>query len=153
VAFATPASDLGPTDPGDDWDVYLRNVATGTTTLVSVNSRGTDGGNRYSGAPTFSPDGSRLAFESEANDLGPTDTNTCRVKPVQPPDTPCMDVYVRDLATATTSVASVDDAGTDTRPMTVSSDVVFNPANSGQMAYEGWLLGTPGDIYLSTLGR
>jgi hypothetical protein len=60
---------------------------------------------------------------------------------------------VRDLATARTALASVDDAGTDSRPMTVSSDVVFNPADSGQIAYHGWLLGTPGDVYRSTLLR
>jgi uncharacterized repeat protein (TIGR01451 family) len=101
IAFASLGDDLGPSDPGSDGDIYVRDLVAGTTTLVSVNSAGTDGGNGFSVNPEISADGRFVAFESQANDLGPTDADVDS------------DIYVRDLVTATTILASVNSAGTD----------------------------------------
>lgn len=45
LAFVNTSSDLGPADEGDDPDVYVRDLAAGTNTLVSVNADGNDAGN------------------------------------------------------------------------------------------------------------
>jgi Tol biopolymer transport system component len=121
VAFVSAASDLGPTDTVSCLnagsfvpcsDVYLRDLVAGTTTLVSVNGTGTNGGNGKSGSSlAFSPDGTEIVFTSTASDLGPTDTNTCPIANVT--NTECEDVYVRDLVDGTTTLVSVDASGED----------------------------------------
>lgn len=101
VAFATTASDLGPTDTNDDIDVYVKDLSTGTYALVSANGDGADSGNGTSYRPAFSPDGTKILFTSLAGDLGPTDTNDGE------------DLYVRDLENGTTSLVTVNSTGTD----------------------------------------
>lgn len=44
VAFATPASNLGPTDANSALDVYVLDLEADTTVLVSGNAAGTDAG-------------------------------------------------------------------------------------------------------------
>lgn len=65
------------------WNV--RDLKTGTTTLVSVNRAGTRSGNGFSTAPAISTDGRLVAFFSEASDLIASDTNDD------------VDVFVRSL--------------------------------------------------------
>jgi Tol biopolymer transport system component len=113
LAFATDSGSLDPRDtvvchsdnipprPYACVDVYLHDLATGATTLVSTNAAGTSGGNGDSGGPHFSPDGERLVFSSTASDLGPTDTNEFS------------DVYVADLATGDVTLVSSREDGTD----------------------------------------
>src|SRR4030095_13944810 len=101
VAFASDANDLVPNDSNALRDVFVRDLQAGTTTLVSVNNAGTDGGNGDSTPPAISGDGRFVAFESDANDLGPNDTNGFR------------DIYVRDLQADTTNLASISLSGTD----------------------------------------
>jgi Tol biopolymer transport system component len=91
LAFVSSSSDLGPADSGDDDDLYVRDLASGAQTLVSVNADGTDGGNGESSQPTFSADGTKIAFTSSASDL------------VTPP-APGGGVYVRDLTAGTTTL-------------------------------------------------
>lgn len=93
VAFASDAADLAPGDH-DGTDVFVRDAAAGTTTLVS-RADGPAGapGERSSRAPAISADGTRVAFESAADDLSPDDGDGA-------------DVFVRDLAAATTSLVS-----------------------------------------------
>lgn len=104
VVFESTANDLGPTDTdggsSEPQDIYLRDLSSGTTSLVSVNAASTDSGNGMSSQPDFSPDGTKVTFTSRADDLGPTDPNLND------------DVYVRDLTTGTTSLVSVNAAGT-----------------------------------------
>jgi Tol biopolymer transport system component len=109
IAFESDADDLGQTDTNGASDIYVRDLTTGTTTLVSADASGTDSGDRASVGPVFSPDGTKIAFVSEADDLGPTDTNFCSFIF----SGPCADVYLRDLTTDTTSLVSVNVAGTD----------------------------------------
>ena len=75
-------------------------LASGTTTLVSVNSEGMGGGNADSHSPSVSADGRFVAFSSEAANLTAYDTNGAA------------DVFVRDLQHGTTTLVSVNRAGT-----------------------------------------
>jgi hypothetical protein len=82
VAFLSIASDLVANDTNGVGDVFVRDLSTGTTTLVSVNQTGTNSGNGGSGllasglyGSAMSADGSIIAFVSEASDLVARDTN------------------------------------------------------------------------------
>jgi hypothetical protein len=79
----------------------VRDLTLGTTTLVSINSAGGNSGNGSSVLPVISADGRFVAFTSLASDLVATDTNGHN------------DVFVRDLQTGTTTLASVKGAGLD----------------------------------------
>jgi hypothetical protein len=69
VAFQSFAQ-LNPLDTnGTILDVYVRDQATSTIHLVSINAAGTNAGNDWSYAPSISRDGSTVAFESYASDL------------------------------------------------------------------------------------
>jgi hypothetical protein len=70
-------------------------------TLVSVNGAGTGPGNGGSEGPSLSADGRFLAFSSTATDLVSNDTNGS-----------IQDVFVRDMLTGTTTLVSVNSAGT-----------------------------------------
>ncbi len=116
VAFCSAANSLDPAraDSNGLADVYRRHLPTGVTTLVSVNAAGTGAGN--GGCPTsnyvrISVDGRYVAFLSEATNLvnGITDATT-------------NDVFVRDLQTGTTSLASVTAAGTTSAGTTAVFD-------------------------------
>jgi hypothetical protein len=68
VAFASEATNLVPRDRNGVADVYLHDVQTGRTTLVSRNARGgsATGPSRH---PALSADGRFVAFVSDAADL------------------------------------------------------------------------------------
>jgi Tol biopolymer transport system component len=110
LAFQSLASDLGSTDSNENYDVYVRDLASGGTTLVSVNATGTDSGNHPSSAPEFSPDGTKVAFHSEASDLVPGDTDDAE------------DIFVRDLTTSTTTLITPAASG-----INGSRSPVFSP--------------------------
>jgi Tol biopolymer transport system component len=99
VAFASDAVDLVPNDENGQEDVFVRDVETGITTLASVNRFGTGSGHGRSHNPILSPDGRFLAFLSTADDLVSNVTNVGD------------SVFVRDLLTGTTTLASVDQSG------------------------------------------
>src|SRR5438046_7146698 len=86
VAFDSDASNLVANDTNGHFeDVFMRDLNTGTTTLVSVNSAGTGSGNGASALPVISANGRFVAFVSDATDLVASDTNQN------------IDVFVRDL--------------------------------------------------------
>src|SRR5262249_48161377 len=101
AVFVPLGSGFGPTDTNQSFDVYLRDLTAGTTTLVSADAARGDAADGPSFYPVFSPDSTKVAFASYADDLGPTDTHWT------------MDVYLRDLRTASASLVSVNAAGTD----------------------------------------
>ena len=121
LAFTSPASNLVQGDANQGADLFVRDLAARTTTLVSVNAAGTGVGNAGTEYGTsFSPDGDLLAFTSRASDLVTTDTNEAG------------DVFVRDLATGTTNLVSINAAGTDSARGTItgfndSTGPVFSP--------------------------
>jgi Tol biopolymer transport system component len=93
VAFVSDADDLAPGAAAGVTSVYVRDLALGTTRLVSRAPDGA-GANGSSSAPAISADGGRVAFLSTAENLSPDDA----------PGT--QDVYVRDLDAGTTVLAS-----------------------------------------------
>ena len=101
VAFTSFSSNLVPTDTNGQVDVFLHDLPTGTTALVSSNDTGIDSGNARSFGPVFSPDGATVAFATFATDLGPVDTNN---------ET---DVYLRDILGGTSSLVTATASGTD----------------------------------------
>jgi hypothetical protein len=74
VAFFSGASNLVRGDTNSRFDVFVRDRRTGTTRRVSVSSNGNQG-NRVSGWPAISADGGHVAFQSNASNLVPGDTN------------------------------------------------------------------------------
>jgi Tol biopolymer transport system component len=89
VAFSSNASDLVPGDNNYDWDVFVRDRLNGTTERISVDPWGNEVYDQSDGA-WISADGSRVAFVSWADGLVVGDNNGS------------MDVFVRDLPSATT---------------------------------------------------
>jgi Tol biopolymer transport system component len=124
VVFLSQATDLVANKTTNYTDVFVRDVAAGTTSLVSVALGGTSG-NNYSSWATISPDAGSVAFISGASDLVPNDTNST-------------DCFVRDLVQGTTTRVSVDSSGAqgngqcDSRPA-ISADgaiVVFDSSST-----------------------
>lgn len=95
VAFDSLATNLSPDDPDTTQDIYVRDLQANTTTLVS-RATGASGakGNGASTQPSISDDGRYVAFNSAATNLSPDDADSTN------------DVYVRDLQTSTTYLAS-----------------------------------------------
>lgn len=92
VSFYSGASNLVPGDFNRARDVFLYDVATGTTTRVTDGNAGS-----YSGTRALSSDGRYLTFWSDASDLVPGDTNDVQ------------DVFVFDRVLATTTRISDGD--------------------------------------------
>ncbi|HYG23028.1 MAG TPA: Calx-beta domain-containing protein [Verrucomicrobiae bacterium] len=99
VVFHSMAGDLAPGDTNNTWDVFARNLETGTTVLVS---RGITNqlGNAASLVMALSADGRYVAFQSDASNLTTNDSNNAD------------DVFLRDLQTGTTTLVSRNATGT-----------------------------------------
>jgi Tol biopolymer transport system component len=100
VVFSSTAGNLVPGDSRPFIsDVFLRDRASNTTVLVSVNFSGTGGGNAHSMFGQGSTNGQYVVFQSDAGDLVPGDTNGVT------------DVFVRDVLAGITGMASVANDG------------------------------------------
>jgi Tol biopolymer transport system component len=92
TAFMFRGTNFDPADTNPDFDVYVHYGDTGQTIWVSQLPDGTAG--HFGGYfPSISADGSRVAFQS--------------LSPLVPGDTGFEDVFVRDIAAATTQRVSV----------------------------------------------
>jgi Tol biopolymer transport system component len=129
IAFDSDASNLVPGDTNGVGDVFVRDRRTGTTERVSVSSSG-EQGNAFS-VGTISADGRFIAFESDASNLVPGDTNGKR------------DVFVRDRKLGTTERVSLRPDGGQ------GNDYSFSPALSAGgrfVAFTSWASNlVPGD--------
>ena len=96
VVFESDASNLVPNDTNGQIDVFVRDLQTSTTTLVSANSSNNGGGNQASFDAVISPDARYVAFTSAASDLVTFDNNNT------------VDVFVRDVSFAHTRMVSCD---------------------------------------------
>lgn len=94
VAFESMASNLVANDTNGSSDIFVRDLQTGTTTTVSVNSVGLSSGNQESLAPVISANGKVVIFKSFASNLVANDNNNT------------VDVFARDLQTGITSLVS-----------------------------------------------
>jgi Tol biopolymer transport system component len=101
VAFHSADSNLVPGDTNRTFDVFVHDRKTRRTTRVSVSSAGRQANGESVGAPSFSADGRYVAFNSLATNLVPGDTE----------DNDILDVFVRDLWTGATTIASLGAAG------------------------------------------
>lgn len=95
VAFTSDSATFP--EPGGHSQVYRRDLEAGETILVSQGAAGS--GDRASGKPRLSDDGSRVVFESRALNLVP-ETRESRRR-----------VYLRDLDAGTTELVSVSTSG------------------------------------------
>jgi Tol biopolymer transport system component len=101
LVFTSRANNLVTNDSNAIWlDVFVRDLLTDTTTLVSVNSSGTGGGDGNSFNPMISSNGQFIAFETAASNLVMNDTNGVN------------DIYVRDMMAGTIMLVSVSTNGT-----------------------------------------
>ncbi|HEY3061783.1 MAG TPA: hypothetical protein VGL99_22650 [Chloroflexota bacterium] len=112
VAFASRGV-LKPEDLSGVAKIYVRDLQTSTTTLVSVSTSGVPGFGYDSGAPAISGDSHFVAFASDRSWLVPGGRITA-------------DVYVRDLVTGVTTLESVNSAGghanNNSSPPSISDD-------------------------------
>jgi tricorn protease-like protein len=100
VAFESFASNLVPGDTNGAFDIFVRDLQTGTITRASLASDGSQG-NSDSRNASISGDGRFVAFHSFTTNLVPGDTNNQS------------DIFVNDRQTGTTTRASVASDGTE----------------------------------------
>ena len=98
IVFESDATNLVAGDTNNSRDVFVRNRVANTTVRVSLSSAGAQatGG---SGQPAISADGQSVAFQSNATNLVPNDTNGVQ------------DIFVKSLAFGTTRRVSLSTAG------------------------------------------
>lgn len=122
VAFTSAASNLTPDDANGELDVFVRDLATQTTILVSVGPQGAMG-DGPSVAPSISGDGLLVAFESDADTLVPEDNNGTG------------DVFIRDLVTRVTRKLSVAGNAQQTESPSFGPDI---SADGSSVAFESF---------------
>lgn len=116
VSFYSRADNIVPNDTNGVEDVFVRDMETGVTSRVSVDSSGV-AGNGFSARPAISADGRFVAFHSQATNLVFPDTNGT------------WDIFLRDTLTGTTSRVS------DLPDGSQSSGLSLNPSISGDGRY------------------
>ncbi|MGD9880667.1 MAG: DUF4214 domain-containing protein [Reyranella sp.] len=112
ILFRSLASDLVPGDTNNHNDIFLKDLATGVVTRVSIGEGGAQAISDSSDA-VFSPDGTRIAFSSAASNLVAGDTNGA------------IDVFVKDLATGT-----IECIGSALHNGSTTSAPVFSPGGT-----------------------
>lgn len=118
VAFASASPDLVSGDSNDAPDVFVRDLAKGTTSRASVSTAGAQGDDGSGWGFSLSPTGRWVVFASDATDLVAGDANMQR------------DVFVRDLTKHTTEVISVQPDGSMVPPLGGNSTVAYGPGSS-----------------------
>ena len=113
VVFGSWATNLVPGDVNGQFDVFVKNLASGAVTLVSTSSTGVSGDAISGGPYSFSPDNAKLAFESAATNLVAGDTNGV------------FDVFIKDLTTGATTLLSINALGVEGNGRSLAP--VFSP--------------------------
>jgi Tol biopolymer transport system component len=120
VAFESAASNLVPGDTNGCSDIFVRDLLSGTTARISVDSGGLEA-NAQSRSPAISSDGRFVAFYSDATNLVAGDTNGAR------------DVFVHDRQLGTTERASIDSGSAE------GNDGSYDPSISADARYVAFL--------------
>jgi Tol biopolymer transport system component len=130
IAFTSAADNIVSGDTNAGTDVYVRQLSSGQTFIISTNSQGQPSlFDHY--RPHWSPDQTRIAFMSEGTDLLPTvvDINNRT------------DVYVKNLATGVNQVVSI------------TADGRFGNADSntfiGEYSNNAWMPNGRGIVFIS----
>jgi Tol biopolymer transport system component len=116
IAFHSSSQNLVPGGPMGMQQVFLRNMHSVITSMVSVSSAGTPG-DSSSNFPDVSSDGRYVVFESSATNLVPGVSNVYK------------DIYLRDNDTRIISKVSVSTAGSE------ANANCYEPAISGDGKY------------------
>ena len=99
VVFDSTADNLISGDANGSSDIFIKNLTTGKITPVSVDATGLVQGDGGSYQPIFSPDGTKVAFYSDADNLVSGDTNGSS------------DIFVKDLTTGAVTRVSTSALG------------------------------------------
>ncbi len=95
VTFYSKSNNLVANDTNEKYDVFLKDMQTGLTSIISTDTGG-NLGNSGSYTPTMSDDGRYISFDSYASNLVVGDSNGA------------YDVFVRDTQAGTTQLVSTD---------------------------------------------
>ncbi|TYL92865.1 hypothetical protein FXB40_23515 [Bradyrhizobium rifense] len=87
LAFSSASDNLVPGDTNQGYDIFVKDLTTGAITRVSTSISGAQADGFQSTNPIFSPDGTKVAFYSDADNLVSGDTDHVR------------DIFVKDLTT------------------------------------------------------
>jgi Tol biopolymer transport system component len=98
VAFASGSGNLIPGGTNGSEQVYLKDLATAAVTLVSADTHGVPANSNNSQLPVFTPDGTKIAFESAATNLVPGGSAGEQV-------------FLKDLPTGAVVIVSTDANG------------------------------------------
>jgi hypothetical protein len=144
AVFESSASNLVAGDTNNATDVFVRDLVSGTTLLVSVSTNG-QVGNGASRSPAMTPDGRYVAFVSAANNLVAGDTNGIP------------DVFVRDMQDNVTTLVSVGALSTITIHLAAGSEAPDISPDGRYVAFyssaTNLVPGVPagGDVYVRDL--
>jgi hypothetical protein len=152
VAFHSAATNLVTSDANGKVDSFVHDRQTRITHLLSVSSVGAQG-NGHSASPAISSNGRYVAFDSDASNLVPADTNVCQMDD-DPELDPCSDVFVRDLGDTDgdaewdlfdncPTIVTVVQTDADNDHVGDSCDNCPNGSNAGQQDGDG---DTTGDV-------
>lgn len=97
VLFYSEATDIVPLGAIRASDIFVRDLQTGQTKMVSINMTGSSGSSRFG---LISDNGRFVAFTGFVNNLVNNDTNSSQ------------DVFLRDMESGTTKLVSLNAAGT-----------------------------------------
>jgi Tol biopolymer transport system component len=130
IAFTSAADNIVSGDTNAGTDVYVRELSSGQTFIISTNSRGEPSlFDHY--RPHWSPDQTRIAFMSEGVDLLPTAVDVNQRT----------DVYVKNLASGVNQVVSI------------TADGRFGNADSttfiGEYSNNAWMPNGRGIVFIS----
>lgn len=132
VAFISSASNLVPNDTNGIPDVFVRDLITQTTWLVSVGALLPSGSlNPIMATPVITPDGRYVAFFSLATNLVPG-----------VPGTSAGEVYVRDRVAGTTTWASTNAAAIVSAALGLSNAPAYHPRLSDDGRYVAFKAGS-----------
>jgi Tol biopolymer transport system component len=129
VLFGSSATNLVGADTFGEYQMYVHNLVTGRTRLVTVNGSG-EASNGRNGWATISADGRYVAFRSFGSNLVPDDTNGTA------------DIFVRDLREHTTTRASL---ALDGGQLSSSSDEPVLSADGRFIAFRSYADLVPAD--------
>jgi Tol biopolymer transport system component len=125
VAFHSADSNLVPGDSNGVFDMFVRDRRTSRTVRVSVSTAGAQANQESLGPPSISADGRYVAFTSLATNLVAGDRNDIT------------DVFVHDLRTGETLIASMGQDGNQGNDASATGGVAFS-ANDHQLVFSSW---------------
>ena len=114
VVFGSAATNLVAHDTNGKPDVFRRDLRNGKIARISTGYKGTAGSGSAGGIyVSISANGNRIAFDSDATDLVPHDTNGTR------------DIFVRTVSAGVTKRVSVNSSGRQSEPEPAKPSSVY----------------------------